>query len=298
VIALTTTSAIKKLSEIYKSNEHGTLDWSNLPPPMENLFEIAGRALKKIIVSRRLLHKLSGKMHDDNPYGSNSDNAYTVRTKVEDLSPKDLKKDYQKTKTGIADSQTKKQVQAKLASSNSTDPKKAFADPKDHPSNPTKDQCQAPIHKVTLAKNKKLVQIGKGHRKKLVKPNNNHHMAIYKTTDAKGKTKYLYEVVTLLEAMRRHAADEPIINKKEGFIMALRHGDTVAYDINGETIHVWVRTVTASGTIGISPHTDARLKKEQINTKSFQSMSVTEFCELNPRRTSIDALGKVKTYKD
>jgi CRISPR-associated endonuclease Csn1 len=299
VIALSTPRSLKLLAEASKNpTDINRLRFSQIPPPWDNFLETAAQALDNLVISRQLKCKLSGRLHEETNYGLISDEVKTCRVAVESLTVKDLKPDFEIDGVGIINPVIKNRILAQLDFLGESDPKKAFKDPKNHPYLETKDCKQIPIHKVKLAFKQKTEDVGENYRVRHVIPDSNHHMAVIETKDAKGNTKWDYEIVTLLEAVRRHARGEPVVNKKQGFLMTLRAGDTVMYEQDEKTIHAWVRTVMSDGRIGIAIHTDAREKTEQIKDKTFLTISINTLGKSNLRKTQIDPVGVIRTCRD
>jgi CRISPR-associated endonuclease Csn1 len=297
VVALTTKSSLEKLANAYIYDEIHRLRFSKIPPPLDNFLDIANQALENIIISRRSSRKLSGELHDETNYGFIDKTTVTKRVSIETLTNTDLK-DYSTEGTGIINSVIRERVLEQLDFLNINDPKKAFSDPKNHPFFITKDSKRIPIHKVKVVRKKSTVAIGNKHRKRYVIPDANHHMLVYETKNSKGSTKWNYEIVTLLEAARRHAKGLPVVEKKPGFLMTLRAGDTVIYEEEGKIIHAWVRTVKSSGQVGLAIHNDARIKKEQEGDGTYKPIAINSLREKNLRKTQIDPLGNVRICRD
>jgi len=237
-------------------------------------------------------------LHEETNYGLINDEVKTIRIAVESLTVKDLKPDFEIDGVGIINTVIKNRILTQLDSLNESDPKKAFKDPNNHPYLETKDFKRIPIHKVKLAFKQKTENVGENYRVRHVIPDSNHHMAVFETKDAKGNTKWTYEIVSLLEAVRRHARGEPVVNKKPGFLMTLRAGDTVMYEQDGKIIHAWVRTVKSTGIVGLAIHTDAREKTEQIKDKTFQEIAINTLGKLNFKKTQIDPVGEIRICRD
>ena len=292
VIALSTPEILKTLANASKNpTDIHRVRFSEMPPPWENFLESAAQSLGQVIISRQLKRKLSGRLHEETNYGAVDEKIITSRVAVETLTKKQI--------ADIVNPVIKDRVLAQLEALGQDDPKKAFKDKKDHPYLLAKDGRRIPIHKVKLAYNQSTVEVGADFRKRNVIPDSNHHMAIYETKDSKGRTKWDYEVVSLLEAFRRHSKGSPVVDKKQGFLMTLRAGDTVSFQQEGVEVHAWVRTVTAGGVVGLALHTDARKKEEQIKDNAYLRISIsTLFGKLNMKKRQIDPLGEIRICRD
>ncbi|MCL1893420.1 MAG: type II CRISPR RNA-guided endonuclease Cas9 [Holophagaceae bacterium] len=301
VIALSTPSALKRLANASKNSyDIYRLTFDDIPMPWPNFFVDAGQALENIVISRQLKGKLSGRLHEETNYGldKNDEAIKTARVGVESLTKKDLEKQYEKDGVGVVNPVIHSRILAQLESLGVDDPAKAFKDPNNHPFFVTKDGRQIPIHKVKLAFKATTMPVGQKYRTRHVISDSNHHMAVYETVDAKGNTKWTYEIVSLLEATRRHARGEPVVNKKPGFVMTLRAGDTIMYEKEGKLINAWVRSVAADGEVGLAVHTDAREKTEQIKDKTFLRFKINPLGKMNLRKTQIDPLGNLRICRD
>lgn len=108
---------------------------------------------------------------------------------------------------------------------------KAFSDG-NHPTIIRGDGKEITINHVTIRENlQELVEVGSGHAKRLAKSDRNHHMEVVETTDKKGRRKWDFHVVTLMEAYRRKKAGEPIVKRDFGpnvkFLFSIAHGDII-----------------------------------------------------------------------
>jgi hypothetical protein len=178
------------------------------------------------------------------------------------------------------------------------DPKRAFRDAKSHPYLVAKDGRRIPIHKVKLAFKQSTVDVGTEYRKRHVISDSNHHMAVFEAKDAKGRTRWDYKIVSLLEATRRHSMGLPVVERMPGFVMTLRAGDTIRYEQDGKEIHAWVRTVKSNGGVGFVVHKDARKKEEQMADGAFQTLAINRLRELNCRKTQVNPVGEIRFSHD
>jgi CRISPR-associated endonuclease Csn1 len=291
VIALSTPEMLKILANASKNPmDIHRVRFLEMTPPWENFLESAAQSLGQVIISRQLKRKLSGRLHEETNYGAIDERIKTSRVAVEILTKKDIEK--------IINPVIKDRILAQLEVLGKDDPKKAFKDKKDHPYLLAKDGRHIPIHKVKLAFPQTSVEVGKEHRKRYVIPDSNHHMAVYEVQDSKGRTKWDFEVVSLLEANTRHSKGLPVVDKKPGFVMTLSAGDTVMYEQEGKKIQAWVRTVTSEGKVGLVIHTDARRKEEQIQDGAFKVIAINILRQLNCVKTQIDPIGEIRICRD
>src|SRR5690606_36664652 len=155
--------------------------------------------------------------------------------------------------------------------------KHPFADPKQHPTLPTKDGRQIPIHKVRIRKKNTVQRIGRGVTERHVQLGNNHHVEIVQTIDKKGKPKWAMRFVTMLEAYQRQRDGRPIVDRTVGpdeeFICSLVGGDAFIWEAEKGKPEVFrVRTLSASdGRIAFVRNRDARQKGEMLAADKLAS---------------------------
>jgi CRISPR-associated endonuclease Csn1 len=298
VIALITPKMLKILANASKNSIDYRTCFSQIPLPWENFLNDSAQSLGSIVISRQLKRRLSGRLHEETNYGVIDEEIKTARVAVETLTKKDLGNDFETDGVGVVNPVIKDRILAQLEALRNDEPKKAFKDKKDHPYLLAMDGRRIQIHKVKLAFKQSTAEVGKEHRKRYVIPDSNHHMAVFEIKDSRGRIKWDYEVVSLLEAVRRHSRGLPVVDKKPGFLMTLRAGDTVSYEKEGKEIHAWVRTVTSAGKVGLVVHTDAREKTEQIKDKTFQVIAINVLGKLNFRKTQIDPVGEIRISRD
>jgi CRISPR-associated endonuclease Csn1 len=291
VIALSTHEILKTLAYASKNpTDINRVKFSKIPPPWDNFIGGVEQSLGQVIISRQLKRKLSGRLHEETNYGAIDEKIKTSRVAVEALTKKQI--------ADIVNPVIKDRVLAQLEALGKDDPKQAFKDRKDHPYLQAKDGRHIPIHKVKLAYNQSTVEVGAEFRKRNVIPDSNHHMAVYEVQDSKGRTKWDYEVVSLLDATMRHSQGLPVVDKKPGFVMTLSAGDTVMYEQEGKKIQAWVRTVVSDGRVGLVVHTDARKKEEQKKDGAFKEFAINTLRELHCVKTQIDPVGEIRVCRD
>jgi len=117
----------------------------------------------------------------------------------------------------IVDGRTRALVRAKLEELGEADPKKAFAPPEHLPTHTDGSGRVRRLRKARVQTGKKPVAIGSGANRRYVKPGANHHTVIVAHLDAQGReVKWTDHPVTLLEAYRRKAAGEPVVQREWG----------------------------------------------------------------------------------
>ncbi|MDP1831085.1 MAG: type II CRISPR RNA-guided endonuclease Cas9 [Geothrix sp.] len=290
VIAVTSPAALKALSDASRTGwESHRSRFATFALPWADFARDASAALEAITISRRVRRKLQGRIHKDTIYGVDGD-SLIQRIRVEELSAKDIVK--------IVDPEIRRRVEIRLEELGSADPKKAFKEAKDHPYMLSKDGRQIPIHRVRIKVSGTVMPVGQGHRLRQVESDANHHMTIHEAQDARGRTVWKAEVVSQFEALRRHAASEPVIRRGEGFVMSLRSGDTVQYSENGVLKAAWIRTVQSNFQIGLVSHLDARLKKDQAKDGEYFMVAPSRARELGLQKTQVNPLGQTRISRD
>ncbi len=290
VIAVTSPASLKALSDASKSGwEAHRSRFATFALPWVDFPRDAAAALEAITISRRVRRKLQGRIHKETIYGVDGD-SLIQRIRVEELSIKDVAK--------IVNDEIKRRVETRLIELGMADPKKAFKDPKDHPFMSSKDGRQIPIHRVRIKVSGTVMAVGQGHRLRLVESDANHHMTIHEDQDPKGRAIWKADVVSQFEAMRRHSAGEHVIQRREGFVMSLRSGDTVQYTEDGVLKAAWVRTVKSNFQIGLVSHLNARLKKDQEKEGDYFLVAPSRARELGLIKTQVDPLGQTRISRD
>lgn len=236
VVALTSRSILKRLSdenkkitadelqtleesgrEIYKELKrqlHGRL---NLSDPWENFRTDVERSINNITVSHRVNRKVSGALHEESFYGPTDEEApgkkvmMVIRKPVNALSKKELNL--------IRDEGIKRIINEEVEQRMNEG--KSLADAiNSFEANPPyiiSPKAKVPIRKVRLLMNK-VPSIMNGFEDKEGKVfkhalyGNNHHIAIYKTTDKKGESKQVGIVVPMIEVARRVKDGEPMVD--------------------------------------------------------------------------------------
>jgi CRISPR-associated endonuclease Csn1 len=125
----------------------------------------------------------------------------------------------------------------------------------------------------------------------LVDPESKHHVAIYRTPDGGFRSR----IVSLWEAAERLSARAPIVEKEiEGgsLVMSLSKGDTVRLD-DPRAPYWIVKKIKSNGQITLAPHTVARPTDQELFSPALRG-----FMKLNPRKVSVDPIGRVRPAND
>jgi CRISPR-associated endonuclease Csn1 len=294
VVALTDQSRLQKLSKLYQSGQAGAeiLPW---PGFRASVVE----SVKAINVSHRVQRKATGALHKETIYGPICEKTirgevlqrpgeFAVRKPLEELTP---------TMVGdIRDPTIRKLVLGRLAEFNvASGRKSAGGIPKEVWAKPLLMKSGVPVKKVRLVeRDKTICPIREG---AYVKPGSTHHLCIFEYAE-KGKKKRDAVFVTMLEAVQRVKQRRPIVSRvhperpEAEFVMSLSNREMVLLQIDGRD--VLYRYDTAASTtqqMTFYPHTAA--EQQGKLTKYPDTLA-----KLNPRKVTVDPLGRIRWAND
>ena len=225
-------------------------------PPWSGFRQSVEESLNQIIVSHKVRKKLSGAIHEGTYFGKTQKSEgdyhyYVVRKPVEGLTDGEIKR--------IRDDRIREIIEKYIKNNGAGSLKKA--EEIGYPRLPSqKGRYEPEIRKVRIlekAQPKTMMEAASS----WVKTGNNHHTSIYRLPNGKGA----YEVVSLLEAKKRLALKQPIVNKthpEQGgeLIMSLSAGDLVFFPkgIKGEKYWKYLTCNSNNGQISFTEHYDAR----------------------------------------
>ncbi len=246
--------------------------------------------LARTVVSHRPERKLSGALHEETLYGrphERDGKAYVhIRKLVHELSAKEI--------DNIVDPTVRERVKLQLGMLGG-EVKQLEHQP---PTLETRDGRRIPVKRVRVRAVARTVPIGKGPRLRHVITGDNHHMAVF-AVQKKGTTSYMGDVVTRLEAMRRHKEHEPVVKKERGpeteFLFTLSEGDMVRW--KDELWRVRGVTTQGNGMLTLSRATDARLKKD-LDKSELPRPTINVFCAKGGRKVHVSVLGDIREAHD
>jgi hypothetical protein len=204
----------------------------------------------------------------------------------------------------IVDGAVRAAVQSRLVELGITDPKKAFADPANHPFLVTRAGTRVPIHRVRLEIKRTVRPVGVGPAARHVASAENHHVAFYESTDRAGNATLRASVVTLLDALLRKKEKLPVVLRQDSTGAPLRFflqkGDTICVQENGQSPDYWiVDSFSPLGKEGVdmefSRHSDARTKieRKKLPGARLRRTSNSFFLNAQVRPVEVDPLGTV-----
>ncbi len=297
-VACTHPGMTNRLSRYWQAFDDPRAQRPSLPPPWPAIRADAERAVADIVVSHRVRKKVSGPLHKETVYGDTGEDAVTksgtyrqfvTRKKLEALSKGELEE--------IRDGCVRRIVMEHVEKRGG-DPKKAF------PPYPRISANGPEIRKVRLTSKQQLrlmVKLKNGY----ADPANNHHIAIYRLPNGKAD----FEVVSLCEATRRLAKREALVRRERvdgaSFLMSLSQGDAVQFS-DGPEKGIWiVKGIEGDGRASLARHADARpsTAKEAERLGMDRSLKLFRprlggFLRRNPRKISIDPIGRIRPAND
>ena len=153
-----------------------------------------------------------------------------------------------------------------------------------------------PIFSIRLEYPLKVESVGQGSRKRFVKTGSNHHMEVFRCTNARGDEKWRSCVLSTLEAFHRQKEHLPVVRKEDAegneLAMALHIGDMLLLEIDGQTQLCRVQKMAQSGVITLRLHSDAR--KEKGKQHGEISKTAETLRKANARKVYVSVLGKLK----
>lgn len=289
VVACTDPRLTAKLSSYWQAKDDPKAPKPSLSPLWPNIRADADWAVAQIVVSHRVRKKLSGPLHKETVYGDTGQDEisgkvayrrFVTRKKVEALGKGEL--------NDIRDPAVRERVKS-WVQSHAGDPKKAFA------TYPRLGDGGPEIRKVRLTSKQQLTLMAKvstGY----ADLGSNHHVAIYRLPTGAA----IFEVVSLLEAMRRQARREPIVRRARddgaAFVMSLSANDTIRFaKEKGQPATLWrVQKIASKGQISLLHLTDAIPK----DPPSLFEPTVAGILQRGAVKLSVDPIGRIRPAND
>ena len=284
----------QKLSRYWQEEDDPRAPQPQLPPPWESIRSDAEEAVAAIVVSHRVRRKVSGQLHKETIYRDTGEEIagargttyrYFVRRKaVEELKNSESERFNGTRIIDIVDDGVRDIVRG-WVEKRGGDPSAAFVH-----SYPKRGRKGPEIRKVRLRVKQQIELMTKASTG-YADLGNNHHIAIHRLADGT----VAYDVVSLLEASRRKARQEPVVRRERGdgahFVMSLSPGDTLQLTRNGETALKIVESVWSAGQVVMVDHADA------VGTTVFRPGAKT-IVSSGGRKVSVDPIGRVRAAND
>ncbi|AHJ63286.1 putative cytosolic protein [Granulibacter bethesdensis] len=284
VVACTDPGITNRLSWYWQQKDDQTAECPHLPPPWPGIRDEAERTVAAIIVSHRVRKKVSGPLHLETTYGDTGKDIVRNRVKYRQfVTRKPIVSLTFKQLEAIRDGHIRKTAKDWVAT-NGGDPKKAFGSfPKNSPDGPEIRKARIIVEQQPGL----MTPVSTGY----ASTDNNHHLAIYRSEDGKID----WKIISMIEAARRLARQEPIVSKSlpngSRLVMSIALGDTIRID-QGDKAGYWVaKALSANGQIFFRHVEDA------IGATKWGPKANTLLKE-GAKKVSVDPIGRVRPAND
>lgn len=266
IIGVSDPKIVKKLSEAAERPEKMGLDdlFLEAAPPWKGFqWKQVGDVIDEILVSSRVNRKLGGALHEETilskPLPTKDKNGkpatiHHVRKPLVKMSVGEIE--------AIVDPVIKAAVIKKLTQIGG-EPKKAFADPINHPYLTSRDGRLIPIHSARIRKADATIPVGDGSRLRYVCPGENHHMEIVATLNNDDSHKrWEGKIVSRFDAMQRWRDGKAVVSQEHGpgkeLVFSLANGEYITLPGEDGVQQLLRVTVISGGQIEFVEHNDAR----------------------------------------
>jgi CRISPR-associated endonuclease Csn1 len=294
VIALTSRSAVKQLSDAAKKQHQmkgrargfGKL----VEQPWNSFLEDTRAAVDSVLVSHRVDHRVSGRLHEDTFYSpprvdDNGKNYHVVRKPLGDMfSEGDIDQ--------IVDLAVRNAVREHFEASG-RNAKKAFGDPANHPVL-CNNGSRTPIHRVRIRRNIAAFPVGEDKEVRYVTPDSNHHMEVVEKKK-NSKTRWHAVIVDRYVAAQRMRSGECVVKKDHGddtrFMFTIASGEVFRLK-EGESYEYYVaRTIWGSNVEYVSIN-DSRKKADIKGASCWYVRSIDKLREMEFEKVIVSPLGE------
>ncbi len=279
--------------------------FETIESPFPEFRDQVQQTIDRVIVSHRQSRKVTGALHDQSIYSQRHVDGHRISKELHKLSPAEIRDGR------IVDTRALALIREKLESLGKSNPTpqdiaKIFTDPGNAPLVNGHGGSRVRLRRVRVRASVNPETIGRHESQRLVETSSNHHTVIYATMDKRGREVWVDEPVTLLEAYRRQAAKEPIVNRSLGqgktFVFSLAPNDFVEIDSpNAERAaprEVWRVASVSHGDNELKLHRDARTPDELKRTRSRLRVSGEKLHSLNARKVRVTHLGELRRCGD
>ena len=295
VIALTTRSAVKQLSDaaqkqhLLKGRARGF--GKLVEQPWDSFLEDTRAAVESILVSHRVDHRVSGRLHEDTFYSrprtdENGKNYHVVRKPLGDMfSEADIDQ--------IVDLAVRDAVREHFEG-NGRNAKKAFGDPANHPVL-RNDGGSTPIHRVRIRKSITAFPVGEDKDPRFVTTDSNHHMEIIERKDRKGRISWDGVMVDRFVAVQRVRLGQPVVATNHGpdarLVCTLSPGDLFCMSAGDSRAYYVARTISGVN-IEFVRINDSRKKKDIKDGGQWVKRSIDALRNLGFEKIVVSPLGE------
>lgn len=291
VIALTTPSALQRLSSVKYNPQRPQLD-----APWETFRDDLAAAVNAINVSHRSCRKLAGALHEETALGpGQGKDKYVHRVPVENLTANMIE--------GIRDRVVREIIQQAVAERGLG---KALVNPPVRVK--SKKGLGPPIKTVRVGTTEKTViplrKDEQGHLIKGVLSGSNHHVEIYETKNDKGEIIWTGHAVARFEAHQRLLRKQAVVIREPGdgskLVMSLHINDMVRLTDPAAGAKKLYRVQKMSIIDGqpylvFRLHTAARIEDDQ---EMCRVQSWGKMISLRPEKVTVDPLGRIHPCND
>lgn len=305
VIALTDQRAVQQLARAAEraDREFRRKAFDTVEMPWPGFRDEAEKKVSEIIVSHRQGRKVRGELHQDTYYSQPHNGRHRVRKELEKLTPDDIKKGR------IIDKRALAAIEAKLTELGKPNPtaadiNKLFGDAANAPEVRGADGKMVRLRKVRIEVDAKPSRIGKPTKERFVKTASNHHTVVWEVKDKKGNIKWEHEPVTLMEAYRRVAAKEPVVNRDGGpnrrFLFSLAKGEHIRMNNpkDPNESHVYRVLAISEGEIKVVRTHDARQSAVSGKDRTRIRGKGDQLREFSTQKVLVNYLGEIRRASD
>lgn len=294
VIALTTRSAVKQLSDAAQKQHRmkgRTRGFGKLvEQPWDSFLEDTRASVEAILVSHRVDHRVSGRLHEETFYSrprtdENGKNYHVVRKPLGEMfSEADIDQ--------IVDLAVRDAVREHFEASG-RNAKKAFGNPANHPML-RNNGSSTPIHRVRIRRGVTTFPVGQDKEPRYVTPDSNHHMEVLEKQRNK-KAFWYGAIVDLFEAAQRMRSGQSVVNKNHGegtrFLFTVSSGEVFRVKEGESHSYFIARTIWGSNVEYVSV-TDSRRKADIKASDCWYFRSIDKLRELGFEKVVVSPLGE------
>jgi CRISPR-associated endonuclease Csn1 len=295
VIVLTSRSRLQQLARIYR--EGGTETTGEiLPEPWEDFRGDVDRAVNGVHVSHRVRRKVAGALHKDTIYGRAGDSGKFVHRKLlEELTPPMVPQ--------IRDRVVRELVTQRLREHGIEPGRGGGKIPAETWTDPLwlNREKRVPIRRVRLvipSESIRPIRDGRAY----VQPGNTHHICCFETADAQGQPTLEPVFVSMLDAAERVKRREPLVqrvhptNPDARFAFSLAGNEMLMLTHDGvEDLYRFDTAASTSGQMWFRHHTFAGRSTDKSGRISKKPSTL---CACNPRKVTVDPLGRIRWAND
>lgn len=279
--------------------------FETIDAPFPEFRDQVQQAIERVVVSHRQSRKVTGALHDQSIYSRRHADGHRISKELHKLSPAEIRDGR------IVDARALALIREKLVSLGKAEPTpqdiaRVFSDPANAPLVKGHAGAMVRLRRVRVRAPVKPATIGKDESQRLVETSSNHHTVIYAKRDDRGRQIWVDDPVTLLEAYRRQAAKQPIVNRDLGpdkqFLFSLAPNDFIEIDTRegarGSAREVWRVASVSAGDNELKLHQDARTADELKRSKARLRVSGEKLRTLSARKVRVTHLGEIRRCGD